>query len=252
MLFYKYEEGIQLDHESWYSVTPQAIAEYIAERCRCDVVVDPFAGCGGNVIQLAMTCRQVIAIDIDPEKIRMAKHNAAIYGVADKIEFIVGNSVELLPNLKADVVFLSPPWGGNNYSRNEFSLEGMMIKGVSGKDLFEKARQVTPNVVYYLPKTTPATALAALSPNEAVECEQIFLNDQLKVMTAYYGDLATCHQVQQSAEPGQADSVDTAEIENSKGISAEREEMAQVQQILSIKSLQAHAKTIPNDGNTTD
>lgn len=159
-------------------------------RLKCDVVVDPFAGCGGNVIQLAMQCRHVIAIDIDPEKIRMARHNAAIYGVAHKIEWIVGNSVEILPTLKADAVFLSPPWGGVRYSRDRFNLDEMIIKGVSGRDLFEKARQVTKNIAYYLPKTTPDADLEALAPEEFVECEKIFLNKQFKVVTAYYGDLA--------------------------------------------------------------
>ncbi|KAL3666042.1 hypothetical protein V7S43_008835 [Phytophthora oleae] len=189
VLFDRFEDGIQLDHESWYSVTPQAIAEHIAKRLACDVVVDPFSGCGGNVIQLAMTCKRVIAIDIDPEKIRMAKHNAEIYGVADKIEFIIGNSIDILPRLMADAVFLSPPWGGVKYSRKRFSLEDMLVKGVSGLNLFAKARQVSKNIAYYLPKGTPMEDLTALTPGEPVECEKIFLNKQLKVVTAYYGDL---------------------------------------------------------------
>ena len=170
-------------------VTPQAIAEHIAMRLSCDVVLDPFAGCGGNVIQLAMTCKQVIAIDIDPVKIRMAKHNAAIYGVANKIEWIVGNSIDLLPSLRADVVFLSPPWGGVDYSRTCFSLNDMRVKGVSGLDLFAKVRKVSKNIAYYLPRGTPTAVLEALTPGEPVECENIFLNKQLKVVTAYYGDL---------------------------------------------------------------
>lgn len=57
----------------------------------------------------------VIAIDIDPKKIEMAKHNAAIYGVGDRIEFIVGDFLKLAPSLKANIVFLSPPWGGPQY-----------------------------------------------------------------------------------------------------------------------------------------
>jgi trimethylguanosine synthase len=32
----------------------------------------------------------VIAIDIDPKKIEMAKQNARVYGVEDRIEFIQG------------------------------------------------------------------------------------------------------------------------------------------------------------------
>ena len=180
-------------------VTPQVVAEHIATRLSCDVVIDPFAGCGGNVIQLAMTCKQVIAIDIDPKKIRMAKHNAAIYGVAEKIEWIVGNSIDILPRLKADVVFLSPPWGGVSYNRKHFRLEDMLVKGVSGLDLFAMARKVSKNIAYYLPRGTPASDLEALIPGESVECEKIFLNDHLKVLTAYYGDLVTLNlQVEES------------------------------------------------------
>lgn len=59
----------------------------------------------------------VIAIDIDPKKIEMAKHNAAVYNVADRIEFIVGDFLQLYPRLQADVVFLSPPWGGPEYTK---------------------------------------------------------------------------------------------------------------------------------------
>jgi hypothetical protein len=47
------------DEEGWYSVTPEAIAMQIAERChgRCDVVLDAFCGIGGNAIAFARTCQ---------------------------------------------------------------------------------------------------------------------------------------------------------------------------------------------------
>ncbi|OLY82177.1 Trimethylguanosine synthase [Smittium mucronatum] len=46
----------------------------------------------------------------------IAKNNALIYGVADKIEFICSDFFKLVPRLKADLVYLSPPWGGVQYS----------------------------------------------------------------------------------------------------------------------------------------
>ncbi len=115
--------------DSWFSVTPERIARHIAERCRCDLIVDAFCGAGGNSIQFAFKCERgisipciilnnhiinrslflVIAIDIDPVKIELAKHNASVYGVADRIEFIIGDFFQVAPSLKADVVFLSPP-----------------------------------------------------------------------------------------------------------------------------------------------
>lgn len=42
--------------ESWYSVTPEIIGRFIADRCSCYLLVDPFCGAGGNVIQFAKTC----------------------------------------------------------------------------------------------------------------------------------------------------------------------------------------------------
>lgn len=42
--------------ESWFSVTPEKVAAYTAERCKCNLIVDAFCGAGGNTIQFAMTC----------------------------------------------------------------------------------------------------------------------------------------------------------------------------------------------------
>lgn len=124
-LFSRYDEGIMLDEQGWYSVTPEEIAIRHAQHCRgSGVVIDCFAGVGGNAIQFAMVCDHVIAIDIDPKRIALAMNNAKIYGVEDRIDFIVGDFFQLVPSLKGDVVFLSPPWGGPSYNRmKKFSLE---------------------------------------------------------------------------------------------------------------------------------
>src|SRR5262249_28450698 len=86
--------------EGWYSVTPEEMARHTAQRCACGIIVDAFCGVGGNAIQFAFTCERVIAIDIDPRRIAIAKHNAEIYGVADRIEFIVGDFLVLAPYIK--------------------------------------------------------------------------------------------------------------------------------------------------------
>ena len=50
--------------EGWFSVTPERIARHIAQRCRCDIVVDAFCGIGGNTIQFAFTCERGLLISI--------------------------------------------------------------------------------------------------------------------------------------------------------------------------------------------
>ncbi|KAL8610584.1 hypothetical protein ACOMHN_006303 [Nucella lapillus] len=199
-LFTRFDEGIKLDYESWFSVTPEKIAEHIAERCCCDVIVDAFCGAGGNAIQFAFICERVIAIDIDPDKLRLAKNNAEVYGVADRIEFILGNFLDLAPTLKADVVFLSPPWGGPEYlSTDIYDLNG--IEGLEGYPFYEKiklgtynllslSRKITTDIAYFVPRNVNLEQLTALAGEGGkVEIEQNLLNSKLKTITAYYGGL---------------------------------------------------------------
>lgn len=47
-----------LDDTGWFSITPHPIAQHIAERCRCDVIIDAFCGVGGNAIEFAKTCER--------------------------------------------------------------------------------------------------------------------------------------------------------------------------------------------------
>lgn len=56
--FSLYSEGCLLDEEGWYSVTPELIADQIADRCRCGTVLDAFCGVGGNAIAFAKTCER--------------------------------------------------------------------------------------------------------------------------------------------------------------------------------------------------
>ena len=53
-LFSKFDRGILIDDESWYSVTPEPMAKHIANRvfehCGSANVLDAFSGVGGNAI----------------------------------------------------------------------------------------------------------------------------------------------------------------------------------------------------------
>ncbi|XP_048214309.1 trimethylguanosine synthase isoform X2 [Perognathus longimembris pacificus] len=192
-LFSRFDDGIKLDREGWFSVTPEKIAEHIAGRVsqsfRCDIIVDAFCGVGGNTIQFALTGKRVIAIDIDPVKIDLARNNAEVYGIADKIEFICGDFLLLAPGLRADVVFLSPPWGGPDYATAEtFDIRTMMSP--DGFEIFRLSQKITNNIVYFLPRNADVDQVASLAgPGGQVEIEQNFLNNKLKTITAYFGDL---------------------------------------------------------------
>ncbi|GAX14088.1 trimethylguanosine synthase [Fistulifera solaris] len=101
-LFHKFDQGIQLDEEGWFSVTPEQIAQHVAQftlqQYAPRVLLDAFCGCGGNAIQFAsVVAEQVVAVDVDRQKLRKAAHNARLYGIpAHRLVFIECNVLFLL------------------------------------------------------------------------------------------------------------------------------------------------------------
>lgn len=53
LLFSRYDDGIKMDEEGWFSVTPESIARHHACRCGSGIILDCFTGVGGNAIQFA-------------------------------------------------------------------------------------------------------------------------------------------------------------------------------------------------------
>ncbi|KAF3323488.1 hypothetical protein FCM35_KLT12219 [Carex littledalei] len=190
VLFSRFDSGIEMDEEGWFSVTPEAIAKHHASRCCMGTVVDCFTGVGGNAIQFAMRSNHVIAIDIDPQKIAYARNNAAIYGVDGLIDFVVGDSIQIAPHIKGTTVFLSPPWGGPGYVKAEIYDIQTMLKPRDGHFLFELGMEIASRVVMFLPRNTDLNQLAELAlsvdPPWSLEVEKNFLNGKLKAITAYF------------------------------------------------------------------
>lgn len=125
--------GVRLDPEGRISLTPEGLAAELAARVASTqgvTVVDAGCGAGGNSIAFARAGCAVTAIEADASRLEDARHNARVYGVADRIAFVHGDALERVPQLSADVLFLDPPWGAD-WSRSgmgaaEFPLLGLV------------------------------------------------------------------------------------------------------------------------------
>lgn len=103
--------GARTDEEGRWSLTPEALALAMGRRVAGRSVVDATCGVGGNTIGFARAGCDVVAIEPDATRLVMARHNAALYGVADRIRFVAGRAEDHLPGLSADLLFVDPPWG---------------------------------------------------------------------------------------------------------------------------------------------
>lgn len=191
-LFSRFDEGIQLDTESWYSVTHELIAQYIAKHCKSAVtVLDAFAGVGGNSISFAKYCH-VLAVDIDNEKLRMLENNAKIYNREANIECVCRDFLEYKNEGEIDALFASPPWGGPGYKVSKvfdlYSMEPPL------QEILAHACRITGNIALYLPKTIDPLQFIELLRSlpgvlNKVEFQVFYLNNKAKGICCYIGEL---------------------------------------------------------------
>jgi trimethylguanosine synthase len=136
--------------------------------------------------------RLVISLDTNPTRLAFARHNATIYGVADRIEFVLADYprwarsyIGALPlaaeKPKIDIFFLDPPWGGPKYDNTETALAAKTkaelsgtpypeyslasILPIHGAQLFNLSRRISRNIAYFLPRGTILEEISALVGN---------------------------------------------------------------------------------------
>jgi predicted RNA methylase len=124
-------KGARLDQEAKRSLTPEALALSLGKHARKSAkrVIDAGCGGGGNAIGFARAGLSVTAIELDQHRLAQARHNAALYGVAERIRFICGDARELVPTLNADLLFIDPPWGAR-YDKQRVGLADLPLLSV--------------------------------------------------------------------------------------------------------------------------
>lgn len=101
--------------ESVPAASHPSIAAALARAFPCrpgDVVWDPFAGSGTELIERAFAgpYSALFASDVDPKAIAIARKNAAAAKIS-RASFLVGDAMEMEPPLGVNVILTNPPMG---------------------------------------------------------------------------------------------------------------------------------------------
>ena len=196
----------------WHAA--RTIAKHVAEAASENkaILIDCFAGVGGNAIAFALSgrWRRVYAIERDPQALACAKHNAEIYGVEDNISWHEGDCFEILRKELADlgqhsIIFASPPWGGKRPLlhlvafltisgpgyRSDAIFDLAKMQPYNLTDLLSAFQQLTEDVVLYLPRTSDIRQLANfLRKGIKMTVMHYCLEGASKVCCTYLTDIA--------------------------------------------------------------
>jgi len=174
-LFSRFDMGITLDDEMWYSVTPEPIAYAQAVRVaarsekRGGVLVDGFCGAGGNSIQFPRAAQNhfVVGLDIHAERLQAVRRHADIYGTSLGVDVVKANFLSasrLFRTGVVDGVFLSPPWADKGIvpKHGSFSVR-QLAHGLNGAVVLQVALAIAPDVAFFLPRSTRWREIRAMA-----------------------------------------------------------------------------------------
>jgi trimethylguanosine synthase len=203
ILWSRFDEGIQMTWNSFYEVTPEPIALHIATRFQTRIadsllLADLFAGVGSNAIAMARLLTTdapqrlpyVVAVDHNAVKCEMLQQNARIYGVAQRIDVVIGDAFAFVRRWRRmfDGGFASPPWGGPAYRRRPvYNLDAM--RPYCASEIFRLGWQVSPNFAVLLPRNSDVSQLAEIARRRPLEVEENWLEGRLITLTVYSGAL---------------------------------------------------------------
>ena len=108
------------------------------------------------MIQFSKYCSKVYAIDIDPKKIEICKNNCKIYNCKNNIYFIEHDFLKIEEyepiKVRADYIFLSPPWGGISYKNSDiYSIKESMKPDIS--EIIKVSLRIVKYIQFYVPRT---------------------------------------------------------------------------------------------------
>ncbi len=144
---------VHLDEEGRWSLTPEVLALAMGAHAEGRHVIDLGCGVGGNAIGFARAGCTVDAIEADRTRAAMARHNAAVYDVSERITVHHADGLALLPTLRADLIFIDPPWG-TEWNREQTTADDFPLLGAALADGREVWAKLPPS---FDPRTVPGS-----------------------------------------------------------------------------------------------
>jgi hypothetical protein len=160
--------------------TPKEVADYRAKRLSCDRLIEIGAGVGFQTIAFARTCKEVVAIEIDPRKAKLLSENMEKRGVKN-VTVITGDGLDktvIRQAGKADNIFVDTERPANETERTLDSIQP------SVRGILSAYTGISKGICIEVPPH--------LYVDMDCENEYISLNGRLNRQNIYFGELKRC------------------------------------------------------------
>lgn len=164
------------------------LTHHVSSRFKGRAVLETCTGGGFTAIPLASNARHVFTVEIDGQRMAVARENAEIAGVSEKITFINNDifcvQTDLL-RLRIDAAFLDPDWAVTG-PHHVYRFHESTTRPPSDI-LLRHILAITPNVTLIQPPYVDPSEYRDLPPHE---CERLYLDGDFSLFALHFGELA--------------------------------------------------------------
>ena len=147
-------ENIKITTQGEYSIShikaSEKLVYLIKKYFKTDklTITDATGNNGSDTIALGLNFEKVNSIELDPINYSVLENNIKTYNLIN-INLYLGDSIQIIANLKQDVIYIDAPWGGVNYKKHK-SLK-LYLDKYELADIYNKFKSKTKLFVYKIP-----------------------------------------------------------------------------------------------------
>ena len=163
--------------------TPSQVAQHRAQRFQgCEHIADLGCGLGGDTLHLAQVAESVLGVDLNPQRLQFARHNATVYNLNHKITWVQADALQL--PLRPKAIFADPARRTDDGRRtfNPAAYRPPLQVLIAAYKQANLAIKVGPGLDFAAVQATTV---------QAPEIELVSLAGEVKEATLWFGDLAS-------------------------------------------------------------
>lgn len=193
----RFSKKVYTNKQSSFISNPEYVAKHVVDTILSfgdfKSAVELCSCVGSTCIQLAKHLNKVVGIDINQDRVDMARKNARLYNV-NNVQFIKGDvlDIELLKSINADIALLDPGWSTRLMDKSSHVADIDSTQPSLRKMFNLTSQYITKNIVARVPATFTCNTLKDLGH---CKLENIIINDEVVFKVAYFiGDIKECYE----------------------------------------------------------
>ena len=174
-----------------YSVSDPESAQYVSNIIKSYfkdtkklVITDATANMGGNTINFAKNFSKVNSVEIIPLHCKFLENNIKQYNLSKNVNIKCNDYFDVMLELKQDVIFIDPPWGGTDYKRVPYL--DLSLNNVDIGDIINKLKKNAKLIIIKVPKNFNLTKIVRTSNFKKIEINKVCYDKNDKCILRYF------------------------------------------------------------------